>query len=381
MSVRRKKLGDIFEIASGGTPSRKINDFYKNGDIPWVKTGDLKEMYLKNSSEYITKLGLNESSAKLFPRGTVLIAMYGATIGNSSILSIDASTNQACAAFKPNEKVLPEYLYYYLLSIKEKLISQGVGGAQPNISLSILKKVEIPCYSLNIQKKIVSLLNTSFSLMNKRKAQIEALDQLTQSVFLEMFGDPFTNNKRWGIQPLGELANIIMGQSPDGQSYNTQGIGIPLLNGPTEFGKKFPKEKQWTSLPKKLSKKDDILFCVRGATAGRMNFSDKEYCIGRGLAAIRVKNKNDLYFIYQVLNYMYDYFQRTSDGSTFINIGKDKLECLPIFSVHNNFKDRFFMITQNIESQKQLLLQSLTQLENLFNSLMQRAFKGELFND
>ena len=105
----KRKLGDIFEISSGGTPS-KLHPEYYDGNIPWVKTGDLKWKYLYDVEDYITEKGLNNSSAKMYEANTVLIAMYGATIGATSILKFPACTNQACAAFKKNEEVLPEYL-------------------------------------------------------------------------------------------------------------------------------------------------------------------------------------------------------------------------------------------------------------------------------
>ena len=129
----RVKLGDIFEIGSGGTPSKSHPEYY-GGDIPWVKTGDLKNEYLYEVEDFITEEGLKNSAAKVYEADTVLIAMYGATIGATSILKINACTNQACAAIKKNEQVIPEYLYYFLRSKKKKFVKDGVGGAQPNIS-------------------------------------------------------------------------------------------------------------------------------------------------------------------------------------------------------------------------------------------------------
>ena len=141
------KLGDIFEISSGGTPSKSHPEYY-GGNIPWVKTGDLKSKYLCKAEEFITEDGLKFSSAKMYEEETVLLAMYGATIGAVSILKVSACTNQACAAFKRNDRVIPEYLYYFLKSQKEKFVKDGVGGAQPNISVGYLKKVEMEIPSL-----------------------------------------------------------------------------------------------------------------------------------------------------------------------------------------------------------------------------------------
>src|SRR5690606_14300825 len=106
------KLGEIYKITSGGTPSKSKSEYYRDGTIPWVRTADLKEKYLTHVDGRITERALEETSVKLFPKGTVLIAMYGATIGACSILNIDAATNQACAAFLPSKEVDNSFLYY-----------------------------------------------------------------------------------------------------------------------------------------------------------------------------------------------------------------------------------------------------------------------------
>src|SRR5438046_3145318 len=120
------------------------------------------------------------------------------------------------------------------------------------------------------------------------------------------------------VSRLGDEATIIMGQSPPGSSYNREGCGQPLLNGPSEFGALHPLAVQWTTNPTKLCQAGDILFCVRGATAGRLNQADREYCIGRGLAAIRARpTKYDPAFLRHVLVNGYARFQSRGVGSTF----------------------------------------------------------------
>jgi type I restriction enzyme S subunit len=374
------RLGGIFKITSGGTPSRKNKDFYENGEIPWIKTGELKQRYINSATEYITNEGLAKSSAKLFPKRTVLVAMYGATIGSCSILDIEAATNQACAAFLPHDEVHPEYLYYFFGSIKNELIELGVGGAQPNISASILRNVEMPFPSLEIQKKIADILDCAQGLIDKRNEQIEILDEFLQSVFFEIIGDPLTNPYEWDAKPLSELAEITMGQSPRGTSYNEDGFGVPLLNGPTEFGERHPVEKQWTTEPTRLCEENDILFCVRGATAGRLNYADKEYCIGRGLASIRPYNIDHTSLVYAVLEHLYDHFQDTSDGSTFANINRGRIGEVTIPIVDSERLSKFIDISRQTDRQKELMKKGLIEMENNFNSLMQRAFRGELFS-
>ena len=128
------KIGDFCETGSGGTPLRSKIDKYYGGDIPWVKSGELKNDFVFDAEEYITQLALKESSAKIVPAGSILIAMYGATVGQTSILKIDAATNQAVCSIIPNSQVaITKYIWYLLRSKLPELLSKRVGGAQPNI--------------------------------------------------------------------------------------------------------------------------------------------------------------------------------------------------------------------------------------------------------
>lgn len=221
------ELGRIYDISSGGTPSKKCKDYYDGGKIKWVKTGDLKEKYLYDTDEYITQKGLQNSSAKLYPSDTVLVAMYGATIGATSILKSEACTNQACAAFIKNNKVIPEYLYYFFKSKKEKFIKDGVGGAQPNISAGYLRKVKIDLISIGEQRKIVKKLGKIEELIGNEQEQIRQFDILLKSRFVEMFGDPVYNPMQWPVKKLGDLSlQINSGNTPKGgeQVYVNKGI-------------------------------------------------------------------------------------------------------------------------------------------------------------
>lgn len=213
------RLGDVFNISSGGTPNKKHSEYYEGGTIPWIKTGDLKEMYISNHVEYITQLGLENSSAKIFPINTVLVAMYGATIGACSILPFEAATNQACAAFLPSETIIPNYLYYFLCSKKDQFVKDGVGGAQPNISAAYLKNVEIQIPSLNRQKFIISVLDKVSKLIALRKRQLDLLDEMVKARFVEMFGDPVRNEKGWDQLPLIQACKAIFGGGTPSKSH------------------------------------------------------------------------------------------------------------------------------------------------------------------
>jgi len=159
-------LEKVASWGSGGTPSRNVERYFQ-GIIPWVKTGELERKYIRETEEHISEEALNNSSAKIFPKGSVGIAMYGATIGKLSIWGIDASTNQACAVGIPTVAINNEFLYYYLLSERQSLIKAGKGGAQPNLSQGIIKEWPINLPPLNEQNRIVAKIEELFSELDK----------------------------------------------------------------------------------------------------------------------------------------------------------------------------------------------------------------------
>jgi len=168
-------LGEIADWGSGGTPSRSNSAFY-GGNIPWIKTGDLGPKIIRESSEFITELAVAKSSAKHFPKGSVAIAMYGATIGKTSILGIDATTNQACAVGNPINGITTSlFLYYFLKNEKETFIAKGKGGAQPNISQTLIKEHEISLPPLAEQKVIADKLDELLAQVDTLKARLDAI--------------------------------------------------------------------------------------------------------------------------------------------------------------------------------------------------------------
>ncbi|MBT7252103.1 MAG: restriction endonuclease subunit S, partial [Candidatus Nitrosopelagicus sp.] len=146
------------KITSGGTPNRDNSEYY-GGQIPWIKSGELKNNFLSESEEKISEKGLSESSAKLFPKNTLLIAMYGVTIGKTAILEKEATTNQAICAILPNTNFDSFYLQQLLISMKNILISFGMGAGQPNINQEIIKTLHIPLPPLPEQQKIATILS------------------------------------------------------------------------------------------------------------------------------------------------------------------------------------------------------------------------------
>ena len=391
--ISEKKIGDVFKVTSGGTPSRKKQEYYKNGTIPWVKTGDLKGKYANEPKEYITELALANSSAKIFPKNTVLLAMYGATIGACSILKIAAATNQACGAILPSEKCDHVYLYYYLKSINKELISKGVGGAQPNISGGIIKSTKIPLPPLDQQKKIAAILDAADTYRQKTKALITKYDELTQSLFLDMFGDPVRNPKRWGILRFDELVAddcpLTYGIVQPGDEFEN---GIPCVR-PVDLKMQYVNLSDLKRIDPEISSKfkrtilkgGEILLSVRGSV-GVISIADeslKDSNVTRGIVPIwfdkYLANKLFFYYLYRTKSIQ----RRLSElarGATLIQINLKDLRELKLIKPPLEIQNQFAERVQAIEVQKAQAQASLAQAEDLFNSLLQRAFKGELTN-
>ena len=166
------KIQDIASTATGGTPSRTVHAYF-GGPIPWVKSGELGDSHVYATEETLTEIGLDSSNAKIFPRGTLCVALYGATVGKLGILEIDAATNQAvCGVFLGNG-VLRDYVFHYLASIRRHLIEQGKGGAQSNISNGLIRETCVPIAPTNEQRRIVVKIEELFSDLDAGVAALE----------------------------------------------------------------------------------------------------------------------------------------------------------------------------------------------------------------
>ena len=186
-----KKIGDFCETSSGGTPLKQHNEYYENGNIPWLRSGEVCQKEIFETEMYITQKGMENSSAKYFPENSVVVAMYGATAGQVGIVRFRTTTNQAVCGIFPNEKYKTEYLYYALLSKKKELVAQAVGGAQPNISQIKIRNLQIPLPPLSVQKEIVARLDKLSEnikrLETNYKQIIANCDELKKSILKQTF--------------------------------------------------------------------------------------------------------------------------------------------------------------------------------------------------
>ena len=386
MQYEALALGDLFAVTSGGTPSRGNPAFFENGTIPWVKTGDLKEKYIYDAEEKITELAIEKSAAKVFPENTVLLAMYGATIGACSILRTAAASNQACAAFLPTSKVLPEFLYYYLLSQRDTFINDGVGGAQPNISGTYLKRFKIPLPPLETQKHIARVLEQADALRKHAQQMETELNQLAQSLFLEMFGDVEKNPKKWQIKEIGKIADVETGSTPARTTAEFYGGDIPWVKtGEVVDSRICGAEEKITDLAIKKSNckifpVNTVLVAMygQGKTRGRVGLLSIPAATNQACAAILPTDNALPEFIFEYLKLQYSKLRALGRGGNQENLNLSLVKSFPIFvpplAEQRLFVERKASLDLILEEAKR----ETEMLSALFDSLVQRAFKGEL---
>ncbi len=184
--MTKPNLGELTTTTSGGTPKRNQKSYW-GGSIGWLKSGELNNGYVTEVQEFITEEGLQKSSAKIFPKGTLLIAMYGATVGKLSILDIETSTNQAICGVLNDKKLFDtKYMFYFFQKSKEKMLKDSTGGAQPNISQTYLKQLKVIYLPLKTQQKTVTYLDQisqkTEKLKQLQKEKMQNLKNLKASI-------------------------------------------------------------------------------------------------------------------------------------------------------------------------------------------------------
>ena len=180
--VNFKKIGEVFDTCSGGTPSSKKREYYENGTIPWMNSSEVAQGIVTSIEGRITELGLKNSSAKLVPINSVVVAMYGATAGKVGLLKVETTTNQAVCSILPNDTVVPEYLYFAISALESYMAENAKGAAQPNISQSFIREMEIPLPPLSLQREFVAIAEKAETAKAALKKSIADIDQVMKGL-------------------------------------------------------------------------------------------------------------------------------------------------------------------------------------------------------
>ena len=386
-NIQYKKLGEICDFISGGTPSKSKNEYWKNGNIPWIKISDFKEKYIKFSEEKITKIGLENSSAKILKKGTILYTIF-ASVGKVAILDIEATTNQAIVGInlKEDNSIDKDFLYYFLSSIENNIKKQARGVAQNNINISILKNINIPILPMSFQKNIVKTLNKLENILENFKQKKLLINFLNKSLFIKFFGNPEYNEKGWSFSSLKDisLCKGEYGSNKPAINYNG-GYRYIRITDITTNGE-LKKDKvgvldEEIEAQKYLLKENDILFARSGATVGKNFFYNKKYgkCIFAG-DLIRFQLNAHLVsttYLKKFLetNYYWNWVKNCQNIVAQPNInakqyGEDLKIMLPPIKLQNKFSE----VIEKIEKLSFEIEKSIKEAENLYNSLISKYF-------
>ncbi len=277
---RRDKISRLCDfVGSGGTPPTGNPEFY-DGDIPWVQTGDLNDERLERTAKTITEKGLMNSAARLYPSETLLVAMYGATIGKLGVLQFSAAVNQACCALIVRKTMGMRFMFYTLRSMRSELIAEALGGGQKNIGQETIKQTYVIYPPLAEQQRIAAYLDASCAAIDAavaaKRRQLETLDALRKSTIHAFFADHRgAINER--IKDVA--AKITSGVTPDGGSAGYLDSGIPLLrsqnvhfDGLRLDDVAFISEETHAGMRGSQLKPRDVLLNITGASIGRCTF-------------------------------------------------------------------------------------------------------------
>ncbi|MDE5583211.1 MAG: restriction endonuclease subunit S [Ruminococcus sp.] len=388
-----KKMPEVVKWSSGGTPKATVKEYYENGDIPWLIIGDLNNGIITESETKITKLGLDNSSAKMIPPDTLLVAMYG-SIGKLGITGIDCCTNQAIAYAKELYGVTTKYMFYYMAMIKPELISKGKGGTQKNISQTVLNSLDVIVPPLDEQQRIVSKIEELFSQLDsgvetlkKTKQQLkiyrqavlkEAFEEIKEytklnELVVKIFDGPFGSNLKTadyvdsGVRVV-RLENLKNGWFDDSkQSFVTS--------------EKYDTIKKHTVYPSDLIMStfiaDNVKICQLPKYIGcAINKAD---CVG-----IRLKGEiNAKYVLYYLMSKkVYDELSISVHGATRPRVNTTQIKNIFIPICIKSEQDK---IVSEIEARlsvcdsiEKTIDKSLQEAEALRQSILKQAFEGVL---
>lgn len=373
-----RPLGELVSFASGGTPSKKRDDYW-GGTIPWISAKTLKTENIDTSDLFITEEGLKAGS-KIAPKGSILLLTRGSGLFNGipiARVEKDVAFNQDIKCLDSYGEVENEFIFYWLLSQKDYLMAKvgvtGIGAGK--FDLDFLQKLMIPIPSERERKSIVGFASSISEKIRCNAKVNDNLQQQAMALYAEMFLNSSNNDVTSGT--LSDIAVITMGQSPSGRSYNEDGVGEVFYQGRAEFGFRFPKRRLFTTEPKRMAVAGDVLLSVR-APVGDLNMAYERCCIGRGLGAIHSKTGHSSFVLYTMFALRSQLNVFNGEGTVFGSINRDALNAIPIDVPLVTKIDRFEAVAHPIDELIRTNYEENCRLEAIRNSLLPKLMSGEI---
>jgi type I restriction enzyme, S subunit len=383
---RTVNLGELVTIRGGGTPDRK-NPNYWGGSIPWASVKDLKSLVLKSTQEFITEEGVKSSATNVIPPGTVIIGTRMA-VGKACITELSVAINQDLKALFCSPKLLPQYLLWFLTCSSQQLENQATGATVKGVKIDALNMLKIPLPPLEEQRRIAAILDKADEVRRKRQQAIALTEELLRSLFLDMFGDPVTNPKGWEVVKLGIVTDSKLGKMLSESAR--KGISPVKYLGNTHvrwrsFNLEELPEMDFsdTELQKLDLRYGDLIVC-EGGEVGRCAIWRNELeniSFQKALHRIRCQTTK------VIPEYLQEYFVfmakrgglvSSTSSATIAHLTGVRLKQLPLplplISEQRSFQKIYKMYEQLMFKYNR----DYKEIEILFNSLLQKAFRGEL---
>ena len=374
------KIGDVCDIRRGASP-RPIQNFLSDKGMPWVKIADAtadSSRYITETKECIIPEGISKS-LEVHPDD--LIVSNSATPGLPKIMKIDACIHDGWLLLSNFRGVTRDFLYYKFIDIRSHLVNQANGSVFQNLKTDIVRDFDIRIPSIAEQNKIVEILHSLDDKIELNNQINRNLEEQAQAIFKSWFIDfePFGGEmpEDWRIGKLSDIADITMGQSPDGKTYNENGDGVVFYQGRAEFGWRFPTRRLFTTAPSRMAKKCDTLMSVR-APVGDLNIANEDCCIGRGLAAIHSKDNHQSFVHYTITALKPKLDMYNGEGTVFGCINRDSLSNMEVVIPCKRNFDKFESLVSALDAEIFYRSEENRRLMILRDTLLPKLMSGEM---
>lgn len=383
MMTNMMPLGEVVSIKGGGTPSRKVEEYW-NGEIPWATVKDLKGTTLSGTEEAITLEAVGKSATQIIPAGNIIIATRMA-LGKAAINIVDLAINQDLKALTCNGKIDACYLLHFLCSKASFLEGSGKGATVKGITLDVVKNLEIPLPPLPEQRRIAAILDKADAIRRKRQQAIGLTEEFLRSVFLDMFGDPFLNPKGWEVKKLGEIGSLDRGVSkhrprnaPEllggmhpliqtGDVSNSDGYIIAYKSTYSDLGLK--QSKMWPA---------GSLCITIAANIARTGILTFDACFPDSVVGFSPNDQATTEYVQYWIGFLQKILERNAPESAQKNINLAILRGLDVPTPPVALQEKFSMVVKSALEMRGNQSHGSKGVENVFNSLVQRAFRGDL---
>lgn len=348
---------------------------------PLIRTPNIgKGRLILEGVHRVSKEIYDKRNERAVPKKNDLILAREAPVGNVAIIKGDQEVclGQRTVLIRPNiDKVDPDFLVYYLLSpeVQHVLINSANGATVSHLNMSAIRKLAVNLPKIEEQRKIGRILSSLADKIEINKQINRNLQEQAEAIYKKLIVDEADD--RWTEGSLSDIADIIMGQSPKGDTYNENGEGTVFYQGRGEFGARFPTRRLFTSEPKRMAQTNDVLMSVR-APVGDFNVAYESCCIGRGLAAIRSKDNHQSYILYTTISLQEALNMYNGEGTVFGSINKDSLNGILVNIPPLAVMDEFEKAVKPIDEIIRNSYEEICRLTDLRDAILPRLMSGEL---